>query len=175
MDWSRDITHNTLFTSVRKHSPYWISLAVFVIMSWLQYHLLSLWQMTFLHRLKFVLFLICCMQHALTSNSASNSSANVSTISNGKRQFCILKSWGQQNENLTVWGKVGIWVSRDMSLKKLWLIFNFSLSCFLLFSRFLFYTIIFFLCEIVGISTFLIKTVIVRFTESLFHSCSWIN
>ena len=128
MDWSRDITHNTLFTSVRKHSPYWISLAVFVIMSWLQYHLLSLWQMTFLHRLKFVLFLICCMQHALPSNSASNSSANVSTISNGKRQFCILKSWGQQNENLTVWGKVGIWVSRDMSLKKLCLIFNFSLS-----------------------------------------------
>ena len=92
--------------------------------------------MTSPHRLKFVLLLICCMQHALASNSASTPSANVSTISNGKRQFCILKNLEQQNENLTVWGKVGIWVSRDMSLKKLCLIFNSSLSCFLSFFSF---------------------------------------
>ena len=146
--------------------------------------------MTFPHCLKFVLLLMCCMQHALASNSSTHVTTNsssayventstpvttssvMSTVLNGERYFFILKNKAQQNENLTVWGKVGIWVSRDMSLKKLCLIFNFSLSCFLLFSRFLFYTIIFFLCEIVGISTFLIKTVIVRFTESLFHSCS---
>ena len=118
--------------------------------------------MTFPHRLQFVLLLICCMQDVLASNAnstsapsisnatvtpASNSStpsANVSTMSNGKRHFCILKNLGQQNENLTVWGKVGIWVSKDMSLKKLCLIFNSSLFCFLLFSRFLFYIISFF-------------------------------
>ncbi|CAH3134422.1 unnamed protein product [Pocillopora meandrina] len=38
--------------------------------------------MTSPHRLKFVLLLICCMQHALASNSTSTPSANVSTISN---------------------------------------------------------------------------------------------
>ena len=56
-------------------------------------------------------------------------------------------------------------------------LFNFQFFSFLLSSFFSFsilYNFIFFLCEIVGISTFFIKTVIVPFTESLFHSCLYI-
>ena len=149
--------------------------------------------MTFPHCLKFVLLLMCCMQHALASNSSTHVTTNsssayventstpvttssvMSTVLNGERYFFILKNKAQQNENLTVWGKVGIWVSRDMSLKKLCLIFNSSLSCFLLFSRFLFYTIIFFSVWNCLDQHLFIKTVIVRFTESLFHSCLYIN
>ena len=51
--------------------------------------------MTFPHRLKFVLLLMCCMQHVLASNSPSAYVKNTSTpvtTSSCKRQFCILKN-----------------------------------------------------------------------------------